>query len=76
MPFGEVTITLEDVATLTGLAIDGDVVVVDIPDEDWSAMCLRLLGQAPTDLGGGVIRITWLRETFDELPLSASPQTT
>ncbi|CAI0433343.1 unnamed protein product [Linum tenue] len=54
MPFGEVTITLEDVATLTGLAIDGDAVIVDIPDEDWSAMCLRLLGQAPTDLGGGV----------------------
>ncbi|CAI0550026.1 unnamed protein product [Linum tenue] len=61
MPFGEVTITLEDVTTLTGLAIDGDVVVVDIPDEDWSAMCLRLLGRAPTDLGGGVIRIAWLR---------------
>ncbi|CAI0414236.1 unnamed protein product [Linum tenue] len=39
-------------------------------------MCLRLLGQAPTDLGGGVIRITWLREIFDELPLSASPETT
>ncbi|CAI0446100.1 unnamed protein product, partial [Linum tenue] len=76
MPFGEVTITLENVATLTGLAIDGDAVIVDIPDEDWSAMCLRLLGQAPTDLGGGVIRITWLRETFDELPLSASPETT
>ncbi|CAI0560802.1 unnamed protein product [Linum tenue] len=56
MPFGEVTITLEDVATLNGLAIDGDAVIVDIPDEDWSAMCLRLLGQAPTDLGGGVIR--------------------
>ncbi|CAL1397098.1 unnamed protein product [Linum trigynum] len=76
MPFGEVTITLEDVATLTGLAIDGDVVVVDIPDEDWSAMCLRLLGRAPNDLGGGVIRIAWLRDTFDELSLSASPHTT
>ncbi|CAI0459961.1 unnamed protein product [Linum tenue] len=34
MSFGEVTITLEDVATLTGIAIDGDVVVVDIPDQD------------------------------------------
>ncbi|CAI0476275.1 unnamed protein product [Linum tenue] len=33
-PFGEVTITLEDVVTLTGLAIDGDANIVDIPDED------------------------------------------
>ncbi|CAI0465317.1 unnamed protein product [Linum tenue] len=39
-------------------------------------MCLRLLGHVPTDLGGGIIRIAWLKETFDELPLSASPQTT
>ncbi|CAI0392610.1 unnamed protein product [Linum tenue] len=37
-------------------------------------MCLRLLGQAPTDLGGGVIRIAWLRETFNQLLLSASPE--
>ncbi|CAI0559408.1 unnamed protein product [Linum tenue] len=34
LSFGEVMITLEDVATLTGLAIDGDVIIVDIPDED------------------------------------------
>ncbi|CAI0464189.1 unnamed protein product [Linum tenue] len=66
MPFGEVTITLEDVATLTGLAIDGDAVIVDIPDEDWSAMCLRLLGQAPTDLGGGVIKISRRRQRREQ----------
>ncbi|CAI0393750.1 unnamed protein product [Linum tenue] len=35
LPFGEVTITLEDVVTLTGLAIDGVAVIVDIPDEEW-----------------------------------------
>ncbi|CAI0459960.1 unnamed protein product [Linum tenue] len=39
-------------------------------------MCLRLLGRAPTNLGDGVIRISWLRETFDQLPPSASPDTT
>ncbi|CAI0537342.1 unnamed protein product, partial [Linum tenue] len=76
MPFAEVTITLEDVATLTSLAIDGDAVVIDIPDQDWRDMCLRRLGRAPTELGGGAIRNAWLRETFDQLPLSASPKTT
>ncbi|CAI0550773.1 unnamed protein product [Linum tenue] len=55
MPFGEVTITLEDVATLTDLAIDCDAVIVDIPNEDWSVPCLRLLGRAPTDLSSGVL---------------------
>ncbi|CAL1353815.1 unnamed protein product [Linum trigynum] len=39
-------------------------------------MCLRLLGRALTDLDGGVIRIAWIRETFDQLLLSASPETT
>ncbi|CAI0386563.1 unnamed protein product [Linum tenue] len=63
LPCGEITITLEDVVTLSGLAIDGDAVVVDIPDEEWSAICLRLLGRVPYDLVGGVaiVRIVWLR---------------
>ncbi|CAI0392715.1 unnamed protein product [Linum tenue] len=54
IPFGEITITLEDVVTLSGLAIDGDAFVVDIPDEEWSEICLRLLGRVPVDLSGGV----------------------
>ncbi|CAI0389530.1 unnamed protein product [Linum tenue] len=76
MPFGEMMITLEDIATLTGLAIDGDAVVVDIPDQDLRDMCLWRLGRAPTNLGSSPIRIAWLRETFDQLPHSASPETT
>ncbi|CAI0560041.1 unnamed protein product [Linum tenue] len=35
MPLGEVTITLEDVATLSGLPIDGKAVIVDVPDREW-----------------------------------------
>ncbi|CAI0468506.1 unnamed protein product [Linum tenue] len=76
LPFGEVTITLEDVATLTGLPIDGDPVIVDIPDEEWSAICVRLLGQTPTELSGGVVRISWLRDEFNRLPANASSETT
>ncbi|CAI0450910.1 unnamed protein product, partial [Linum tenue] len=76
LPCGEVTITLEDVVTLSGLAIDGDAVVVDIPDEEWSAICLRLLGRVPYDLVGGVavVRITWLRVEFSHLPDDASQE--
>ncbi|CAI0385552.1 unnamed protein product, partial [Linum tenue] len=76
LPFGEVTITLEDVVTLSGLAIDGDVVVVDIPDEEWPAICLRLLGRVPDDLSGGVVRIVWLRDEFSHLPENASQEVT
>ncbi|CAI0551354.1 unnamed protein product [Linum tenue] len=76
LPFGEITITSEDVVTLSGLAIDGDVVVVDIPDEEWSAICLRLLGRVPADLSGGVgvVRIVWLRDEFSHLPENASKE--
>ncbi|CAL1397890.1 unnamed protein product [Linum trigynum] len=76
LPFGEVTITLEDVATLTGLPIDGDPVIVDIPDEEWSAMCVRLLGQSPTEVSRGAVRISWLRDEFNRLPANASSETT
>ncbi|CAI0472822.1 unnamed protein product [Linum tenue] len=76
IPFGEITITLEDVVTLSGLAIDGDAVVVDIPDEEWSAICLRLLGRVPADLSGGVgvVRNVWLRDEFSHLPGNASQE--
>ncbi|CAI0543509.1 unnamed protein product [Linum tenue] len=76
LPCGEITITLEDVVTLSGLAIDGDAVVIDIPDEEWSAICLRLLGRVPYDLVGGVavVRITWLRVEFSHLPDDASQE--
>ncbi|CAI0433958.1 unnamed protein product [Linum tenue] len=76
MPLGEVTITLEDVATLSGLPIDGEAVIVDVPDREWLATCIRLLGHAPNDLNGGVVKITWLREHFNNLPLNASSEIT
>ncbi|CAI0550896.1 unnamed protein product [Linum tenue] len=76
LPFGEITIMLEDVVTLSGLTIDGDAVVVDIPDEVWSAIGLRLLGRVSTDLSGGVgvVRIVWLRDEFSHLPENASQE--
>ncbi|CAL1408214.1 unnamed protein product [Linum trigynum] len=76
MPLGEVMITLEDVATLSGLPIDVEVVIVDIPDRKWSAMCIILLGQAPTYLSGDVVRICWLGEDFNNLSPNASSEIT
>ncbi|CAL1375345.1 unnamed protein product [Linum trigynum] len=76
IPLGEITITLDDVVTLSGLAIDDDAVVVDIPDEEWSAICLRLLGRVPADIVGGVavVRIVWLMVEFNHLPRNASQE--
>ncbi|CAI0424222.1 unnamed protein product [Linum tenue] len=76
MPVGEVTITLEDVATLSGLPIDGEAVIVDVPDREWSETCTRLLGHAPNDLSGGVVKLSWLREHFNNLPPNASAEIT
>ncbi|CAI0423059.1 unnamed protein product [Linum tenue] len=76
MLLGEVTITLEDVVTLSGLPIDGEAVIVDVPDQEWSATYTKLLGHAPTDLSSGVVRISWLREHFSNLPPNASSEIT
>ncbi|CAI0448511.1 unnamed protein product, partial [Linum tenue] len=62
LPFGEVTITLEEVVTLSCLAIDGDAVVVDIPDEEWLTICLILLGRVLLfpDRSGATVHLQYL----------------
>ncbi|CAI0393847.1 unnamed protein product [Linum tenue] len=67
LSFGEVTITLEDVVTLIGLAIDGDAVIVDIPDEEWSEICVRLLGQRAGRFAWGAAVLAYLYREMDLL---------
>ncbi|XP_022993448.1 protein MAIN-LIKE 2-like isoform X1 [Cucurbita maxima] len=65
---GEMTITLEDVALLLGLSIDGKP-VTDV-DVDPKSLCENLLGKAPIDFKGAV-KLTWLKEVFSECPEDA-----
>ncbi|XP_057455217.1 protein MAIN-LIKE 2-like isoform X2 [Lotus japonicus] len=71
---GELTITLEDVALLLGLAIDGEPVIGPISAP--GSVCEKLLGRVPEDLNGGMANLTWLKEFFSECPEDASPEQT
>ncbi|XP_050370587.1 protein MAIN-LIKE 2-like [Argentina anserina] len=66
---GEMTITLEDVALILGLPIDGKPVLgVTRPPGN---MCENLLGEVPGDLTGGMLKLTWLKERFSTCPEDA-----
>ncbi|KAG5036408.1 Protein MAIN-LIKE 2 [Glycine max] len=69
---GELTITLEDVSLLLGLAIDGEPVIGPISAP--SSGCEKLLGRVPEDLNGGMVKLTWLKEFFSECPEDASQE--
>ncbi|CAN0904006.1 Serine/threonine-protein phosphatase 7 long form homolog [Linum grandiflorum] len=69
MYHGEMTITLEDVAFLTGLPVDGGAVFQEYPpkDYDWDAAIFRILGERPTKndyAKDGRLKLTWLKNTF------------
>lgn len=70
LPVGEMTITLEDVALLLGLAIDGEP-VIGVTSTTPSLVCEKLLGRVPEDLSGGMVKLTWLKEFFSECPKDA-----
>lgn len=72
---GEATVTLQDVAVLTGLRVNGPA-VTGTTDVDWDAVCQELLGVVPpqTARRGSQLRMQWLRETFGGLPPLADDQ--
>lgn len=70
---GEMTVTLEDVAYLLGLPVDGEA-VIGVTYTSCEAVCIRLLGKAPDSgyTSGGMVKLSWLKETFSQCPEDAS----
>jgi hypothetical protein len=68
-PTGEMTITLQDVAVIMGLRVDGN--AIEAPpekDDNYRATMVTLLGRAPEHMHKSGIQFTWLREQFENLP--------
>ncbi|XP_047317676.1 protein MAIN-LIKE 2-like [Impatiens glandulifera] len=70
---GEMTVTLEDVAFLIGLAIDGEP-VIGVTYTACEAVCVKYLGKAPDSgyTSGGMVKLSWLKETFSHCPEDAN----
>ncbi|XVF71774.1 hypothetical protein PTKIN_Ptkin12aG0066200 [Pterospermum kingtungense] len=70
---GEMTVTLQDVAFLLGLAIDGKP-VIGITYTTCGTVCQKYLGKVPdsTYASGGMVKLSWLKEFFCRCPEDAS----
>ncbi|XP_020203282.1 serine/threonine-protein phosphatase 7 long form homolog [Cajanus cajan] len=68
MPFGECTITLEDVAMLLGLKISR-APITRYATMDWGALVERLLGMTTPEsmLVGGRLRMSWIDRHFSNV---------
>ena len=69
---GEMTVTLMDVAIISGLRVDGRIVCTYL-GRDWRHECFATFGVIPTDLENqGYVKLKWLRETFFHVPEHAT----
>ncbi|CAN0903542.1 Protein MAIN-LIKE 2 [Linum grandiflorum] len=67
MYHGEVSITLQDVAHLTGLSVSGDALYVEYEKEtNWAAIVQEVLGKSPVGhmKDGGRVQMRWLHDNF------------
>lgn len=79
LPVGEMTVTLQDVAVLLGLRVDGNA-LCGRTDLDWSAVVTNLLGRDvdPTTFrkkSKVAIKMSWLRNNFSTCPENADDNT-
>ncbi|XP_057955169.1 protein MAIN-LIKE 2-like [Malania oleifera] len=76
-PCGEATITLQDVAIIIGLPIDGDV-VTGMMQQEWEMMCQNLLGCNPptsrSGRNGTSLSMTWMDGNLPDLLDEASEE--
>lgn len=75
MTVGEMTVSLEDVAYLLGLPIDGHP-VTGVTCTACDSVCVKYLGRSPDSryTSGGMVKLSWLKETFSECPEDASAE--
>ncbi|KAL8489391.1 hypothetical protein ACS0TY_025335 [Phlomoides rotata] len=73
MTVGEMTVTLEDVAYMLGLRIDGEP-VIGVTYTACDSVCVKYLGKSPDSkyTSGGMVKLSWLKESFSECPEDAS----
>ncbi|XP_020095655.1 serine/threonine-protein phosphatase 7 long form homolog [Ananas comosus] len=69
---GEMSITLMDVAVITGLCVDGGVVTGG-GSYQWAELYGLLLAVVLQDIRGSEIKIDWLYQHFHDIPLDAPP---
>ncbi|MBA0749174.1 hypothetical protein Gogos_003132, partial [Gossypium gossypioides] len=79
LPYGECTITLEDVQLQLGISMYRSVVTRLVYATDWRGTCGELLGLVSKRSYGGQIKMSWLRRKFGDwmrIPLKSKENDT
>ena len=78
LPCGEVSITLQDVAMIFGLPLEGNAVTGIIQSDRWRDMVEQLIGVRPPEPPEGVkdrktsrVSSAWLKQNFNHFPQGA-----